>query len=108
MNPYVSLGSRVGTSEAASLSERLTAWHDSMVAHERRLRVARTGDLCKEECPHVEARSLWADAVATFGDHARELSFLHSRATAAGPPGTSGVSHAPATAGVTNAGVDRT
>jgi hypothetical protein len=108
MNPYVVLGSRVGTSEAASLSARLAAWHDSMVAHERRLRVARTGDLCKEECPHVEARSLWADAVAIFGDRARELRFLHSRATTAGTAERSSVSHVNARADAANADVDRT
>ena len=108
MNPYVSLGSRVGTSEAASLSERLAAWHDAMVAHERRIRIARTADLCKDECPHVEARSLWADAVATFGERARELRFLRSRAMTAGTLGTSGVSQGPARTGSTNADVDRT
>jgi hypothetical protein len=80
MNPYVLLGSRIGTPEAASLAERLAAWHDSMVAHERRLRIARTDDLCDDECPHVEARALWTEAVATFGDRAAELRFLRSRA----------------------------
>ena len=34
MNPYVMLGSGIGTSEATSLSARLAAWHDAMVAHE--------------------------------------------------------------------------
>ena len=37
MSPYVVLGSSVGTAEAAALCVRLTAWHDAMVAHERRL-----------------------------------------------------------------------
>jgi hypothetical protein len=76
MNPYVQLGSGVGTPEAASLAERLAAWHDSMVAHERQLRLARADDLCHDECPHVEARTLWTEAVATFGDRAAELPFL--------------------------------
>src|SRR5687768_3136776 len=35
VNPYAVIGSSVGTTEAASLSERLAAWHDAMVAHER-------------------------------------------------------------------------
>jgi hypothetical protein len=85
MNLYVLLGSRAGTSEAASLSERLAAWHDTMVAHERRLRVARAGDRCSDECPHVEARILWAEAVTTFGDHASELRFLRSSAQTRDP-----------------------
>ena len=80
MNPYVMLGSGIGTSEAASLSARLAAWHDAMVAHERRLRSGRTADTCDDECPHVEARTLWAEALATFGARAGELTFLRSRA----------------------------
>ena len=78
MNPYVQLGSRIGTREAASLAERLTAWHDAMVAHERRLRVERRDDLCDDECPHVEARHLWTEAVATLGDRVMELHFLRA------------------------------
>jgi hypothetical protein len=80
MNPYVMLGSGIGTSEAASLSARLAAWHDAMVAHERRLRTGRTGSACGDECPHVEARTLWAEALAIFGTRASELTFLRSRA----------------------------
>ena len=83
MNPYVMLGSGIGTSEAASLSARLAAWHDAMVAHERRLRTGRTADTCDEDCPHVEARTLWAEALATFGSRAGELTFLRSRAIGA-------------------------
>ena len=78
MNPYLMLGSRIGTSEAVSLSDRLTAWHDSMVAHERRLRSGRTKSACDDGCPHVEADVLWAEAVATFGPGADELTFLRS------------------------------
>ena len=80
MNPYAILGSGVGTSEAASLRVRLSAWHDAMVAHERRLRARGTAGQCDEECPHVEARTLWAEAVATFGTRADDLAFLRSRA----------------------------
>ena len=79
MNPYVMVGSGIGTSEALSLSARLAAWHDAMVAHERRLRSGRTTDTCDDECPHVEARTLWAEALATFGPRAGELTFLRSR-----------------------------
>jgi hypothetical protein len=86
VTPYALLGSRVGTSEGASLGERLAAWHDAMVAHERRLRTARTADACDDECAHVEARTLWAEAVATFGDRATELRFLRSRATSVAKP----------------------
>lgn len=80
MNPYTRLGSGVGTRESAELIARLSAWHDAMVAHERRIRTGRTADVCDEECPHAEARALWNDAVATFGDRAGELTFLRLRA----------------------------
>jgi hypothetical protein len=80
MNPYATLGAGVGTSEAASLRVRLRAWHDAMVAHERRLRTGGTADRCDEECPHVEARTLWAEVLATFGTRANDLAFLRSRA----------------------------
>jgi hypothetical protein len=83
MNPYAILGSGVGTPEAASLRVRLSAWHDAMVAHERRLRTGRTTDRCDEECPHTEARTLWAEAVAAFGTQANDLAFLRSRALVA-------------------------
>jgi hypothetical protein len=82
MNPYVMLGSGFGTNEATALSARLSAWHDAMVAHERRLRTGRTGDTCDDECPHAEARALWSEALATFGSRAHELTFLRSRANA--------------------------
>ena len=85
MSPYAILGSRVGTAEAASLCERLTAWHDAMVVHERRIRTGRTIDACDDECPHVEARALWAEALATLGSVAGALGFLRSRATGASP-----------------------
>jgi len=78
MNPYASLGSRIGTSEANSLSDRLAAWHDSMVAHERRLRAQRIDDACDDDCPHGEARTLWREALAMFGPLATDLAFLRS------------------------------
>jgi hypothetical protein len=81
MSPYAILGSSVGTAEAASLCRRLTAWHDAIVAHERRLRSGRASDASDDECPHVEARTLWADAVATLGPRAGEPTFLRSRAS---------------------------
>jgi len=79
MNPYTMLSSGLDTHEAAVLSARLSAWHDAMVAHERRLRVGATTDACDDECPHAEARVLWAEAVAVFGARAHELAFLRSR-----------------------------
>ena len=85
MNPYVILGSGMATAEATSLSARLSAWHDAMVAHERRLRTGVTSDLCDDECPHAEARTLWPEALATFGSRAQQLAFLRSRAIKAGP-----------------------
>lgn len=78
MNVYRSLGYAVGTPEALELAERLSAWHDAMVAHERLARAA--GDSrCDDECPHADARPLWHDALQTFGADARQLAFLRSR-----------------------------
>ena len=75
MNIYRMLGSRIGTPDAQELAERLSAWHDAMVAHERR-----TDRTCNEECPHADAGFLWGQATDTFGERARELVFLQSRA----------------------------
>ena len=80
MNPYTMLSSSLDTREAAALSARLSAWHDAMVAHERRLRLGQTTDICDDECPHIEARALWAEASAILGPRANELTFLRSRA----------------------------
>jgi dihydroorotase-like cyclic amidohydrolase len=80
MNPYLILGSGLGTNEENALSARLSAWHDAMVAHERRLRTGKTSDVCDDECPHAEARGLWSEAIAAFGPRAHELTFLRSRA----------------------------
>jgi hypothetical protein len=80
MNLYAMLSSGIGATESTSLTTRLAAWHDAMVAHERRLRSGRTSDACDDECPHVEAQTLWAEALDTFGPRASELAFLRSRA----------------------------
>ena len=80
MNLYLIVGSALGTNEAQSLSARLSAWHDAMVTHERRLRSGRTSDVCGDECPHADARALWSEAIAIFGPRAHELAFLRSRA----------------------------
>jgi hypothetical protein len=85
MNPYGIVGSGIGSADAASLRARLMAWHDAMVAHERRLRSGHTTDVCDDECPHVEARTLWAETVAMLGVRASELTFLRSRALASAP-----------------------
>jgi hypothetical protein len=78
------LSSSQATSEATALSARLSAWHDAMVAHERRLDAGTTSDSCDEECPHAEAKLLWSEAVATFGARAQDLTFLRSRAEGRG------------------------
>jgi hypothetical protein len=83
MNPYGIVSSGNGTPDAALLQARLIAWHDAMVAHERRLRSGQTTDVCDDECPHVEARTLWAEAMAMLGPRANELTFLRSRALGA-------------------------
>jgi hypothetical protein len=94
VNPYTILSSGMGTIEAATLSARLSAWHDAMVAHERRLRMGATGDVCDDECPHAEARALWSAAVDAFGDRAQQLTFLRSRAEQGRrPAGVAGSAH---------------
>jgi hypothetical protein len=79
MNLYSMVGSGNGTPEASALSARLATWHDAMVAHERKIRAGRE-EVCDEECPHAEARTLWVEAREVFGDRARQLTFLRSRA----------------------------
>ena len=105
MSPYAILGSSVGTAEAAALCVRLTAWHDAMVAHERRLRTGRTTDACDDECPHDEARTLWAEALMTLGSRAGELTFLRSRAKGDSPSPQQSV--APATVSMAADGASR-
>jgi hypothetical protein len=78
MNPYAMIVSNIGTPEASSLCQRLTAWHDAMVAHERRLRTPSVSEQCEEDCPHADARTLWREALAVFGASAHKLSFLRS------------------------------
>ena len=70
------IGNNVGTHEAVDLGEPLSAWHDAMVAHERR--PAGRGR-CEDDCPHGEATALWKEAVQTFGPYAADLKFLRSR-----------------------------
>jgi hypothetical protein len=84
VNPYATLASGSSSSTTSALVARLTAWHDAMVAHERRLRSGLAADLCDDECPHVEARTLWAEAQAACGERAHELSFLRLHATGVG------------------------
>ena len=82
MNPYARLASAAANAAAHELAERLMAWHDAMVSHERRLRAGSETDRCDESCPHVEARDLWRDAVRLFGSRAHDLTFLATRADA--------------------------
>jgi hypothetical protein len=89
MNPYAMLGSGAGTNEASALGARLSTWHDAMVAHERRLRLSSADDRCDDECPHAEARTLWSEAIATFGPRANELAFLRARARQTPPRSSS-------------------
>jgi hypothetical protein len=92
MNPYAVFGSGIGTPEALSLSARLSAWHDAMVAHERRLQLTPSKDGCHDECPHAEAGALWAEALETFGPRARELTFLRARGKESRPGSRLGTS----------------
>ena len=81
---YKALAHRVGSQEALELAQRLAVWHDAMVSHERQIRVGLEG--CDEECPHQQAPQLWKEARQVFGEAARELVFLRSRAEGAGAP----------------------
>ena len=78
MHLYKLIAHKAGSAEALRLADRLAAWHDSMVAHERELK--RQSEPCPEECPHVEAPALWVEAQQTFGEEAQELVFLRTRA----------------------------
>jgi hypothetical protein len=82
VNLYRRIGYTNGTSEALHLAERLAAWHDAMVAHERR-----AGSRCDDDCPHADARELWREALAVFGEDAYELQFLAVHASLAPNPG---------------------
>jgi hypothetical protein len=84
MNPYRSLGNALGTRAALDLAERLSAWHDSMVMHQRRAGVSR-GRACAADCPHVQAPQLWAEALDLYGPRAHGLGFLRTHATAGDP-----------------------
>src|SRR5689334_21554888 len=75
MNVYKSVGYAVGTPAALGLSERLSKWHDSMVAHQRPADTSRS-TRCDGDCPHAEATLLWREAVEIFGHHAEQLEFL--------------------------------
>ncbi len=76
MNTYQMLGERVGTPEARDLAVQLRAWHDAMVTHLRVLK--RTRGACGDECPHADARVLWAMALDVMGPLAGTLEFLRS------------------------------
>jgi hypothetical protein len=87
MNPYLVFGSRGSTPEATWVADLMSAWHDAMVVHERRLRDPRSSDTCSEECPHAEAEGLWTEALEVFGDRARDLTFLRKYADRFGERG---------------------
>lgn len=78
MNFYTAVAVRVNSPAALELSQRLTAWHDAMVAHERHI-AGQTSAGCDEDCPHAEAAALWNEALTTYGQHAHELTFLRAR-----------------------------
>jgi hypothetical protein len=75
MNPYRSLATSIGTVAALQLAQRLAIWHDAMVMHGRGASAA-AGARCEPGCPHIEAQSLWQEALEIYGDGARELRFL--------------------------------
>jgi predicted hotdog family 3-hydroxylacyl-ACP dehydratase len=80
MSMYKLIETADGLRAPSDLAERLVVWHDAMVTHERVRRAGAPSLPCDEECPHWEARELWAEAVAVLGDSAHDLTFLRSRA----------------------------
>jgi hypothetical protein len=78
MSMYRLIETPDGLRAPSDLAARLVAWHDAMVTHERNRRTP-----CDDDCPHVEARELWAEAVAVLGETAHDLTFLRSRALGA-------------------------
>ena len=82
MNPYVCLARELGRlrqPRCPRASPRgTTRWWRTSAASAQAERLT-----CDDECPHVEARTLWAEALATFGARAGELTFLRSRAIGA-------------------------
>lgn len=86
MTPYAILSSSLDNHTATDLGDRLAAWHDAMVAHERRLRSGGTRDACDDDCPHAEARLLWPEVLAALGARAHALVFLRSHGAAAPSP----------------------
>lgn len=88
MNPYHSLGSALATSTALELAQRLSAWHDAMVMHQRRAGAFR-GRCCDSDCPHAQASALWNEARDVYGERAHQLGFLRThgelRANTAAP-----------------------
>jgi hypothetical protein len=77
MTLYHSLANAIGTREALELAHRLSSWHDAMVVHQRRAGRLR-GTRCDVDCPHAEAKALWAEALAAYGERADELRFLRT------------------------------
>jgi hypothetical protein len=73
---YLALGNALATLEARDLAKRLVLWHDAMVKHLRT--ASRRGAGCKDDCPHEQARLLWAEAVEVFGDEAQKMAFLRT------------------------------
>ena len=83
MTLYVSIGNTIGTTEAVSLAQRLAAWHDAMVMHQRRVRGSSKS--CDINCPHGDAQSLWLEALDVYGEHAHRLVFLRTNGMRSGP-----------------------
>jgi hypothetical protein len=77
MNPYRSLGSALATNTALDLAQRLSAWHDAMVIHQRRAGAFR-GRRCDPDCPHAQASVLWNEARDVYGERAQQLGFLRT------------------------------
>ena len=84
MTLYRSLGNAIGTPEAMALGHRLGIWHDAMVVHQRRAGASRS-KRCEADCPHVQAESLWLEALELYGERAHGLGFLRTHGRSARP-----------------------
>lgn len=82
LDVYRRTANRVGSNEAIALAHELSAWHDEMVKHRRRVtRLGFDADRAMDEddAP-ARAAELWRRAVEVFGDAADELEFLRRSA----------------------------
>lgn len=84
---YRAFLNRVGTDEALALAHDLEHWHGIMEQHRAeiiRLGFAPDGHPDWDDCPHADARRLWARALRLLGPGADDLELLRTCSTPLG------------------------